>query len=294
LHCIANNLGSTVTIYRPYLSIPILAIEFDRRYNLWDNTTDGLIGAPVPFCMINLVALSTNSSSCLILFSEEHIVGIAFDLDGTLVDSTPDLLAAINAILLEYNLSPSDARENLSYAGGGLASMFARTIEARVPTWTSEKKDQMTAQMLEFYRTDPSSLTTPFPGMVSLLEAIQAKDIPMGVISNKLVELTQKVLRSNYPSITFSKVYGIDSGFAPKPDSGSLLDFKSTLGPDEELIYVGDTEIDYRTAKGVADRVFLGTWGYRGVEGLLEHGIDKALMVSDTAQLACALDISIS
>jgi len=89
-------------------------------------------------------------------------------------------------------------------------------------------------------------------------------------------------------------VYGIDSGFEPKPDSGSLLDFKQTLRSDEELIYVGDTEIDYATALGVADRVYLVTWGYRGSDSLREHGIDTRLMVSDTAQLACELGIRIS
>ncbi|MGB4407968.1 MAG: hypothetical protein WBI82_13985, partial [Sphaerochaeta sp.] len=62
----------------------------------------------------------------------------------------------------------------------------------------------------------------------------------------------------------------------------------------EELIYVGDTEIDYETAKGVADRIYLATWGYRGSEVLLAQGIDGSLLVRDTAQLACALDIRIS
>jgi len=221
-------------------------------------------------------------------------VGIAFDLDGTLVDSTPDLLAAINAVLLRHNLPLSDHRENLSLAGDGLSVMFASTIEIRVPTWSREKKEQLKAEMLFLYRLEPAKLTVPFPGIVSLLEAIQAQGIPICIISNKLVALTQKILHTLFPSISFSKVYGIDSGFEPKPDSSSLLDFKSSLSIGEELIYVGDTEIDYKTAFGVADRVYLATWGYRGFDGLLEHGIDKCLMVSDSAQLACALDIRIS
>ena len=221
-------------------------------------------------------------------------MGIAFDLDGTLVDSTPDLLAAINAVLLTHNLPLSDHRENLSLAGDGLSVMFSRTVEVRVPAWSSEKKEQLSSEMLSLYRLEPARLTEPFPGIVSLLEAIQAQDIPICIISNKLVALTNEILMVSFPSITFSKVYGIDSGFEPKPDSSSLLDFKSSLSFGEELIYVGDTEIDYKTAFGVADRVYLATWGYRGFDALLEHGIDKRLMVSDTAQLACALDIRIS
>ena len=221
-------------------------------------------------------------------------MGIVFDLDGTLVDCTPDLLAAINAVLLNHNLPLSDHRENLSLAGDGLSVMFARTLDVRVPTWSREKKEQLCSEMLFLYREEPAKLSFPFPGIVSLLEAIQAQGIPIGIISNKLVVLTQKILQVNFPSVTFTKVYGIDSGFEPKPDASSLLDFKSSLSFGEELVYVGDTEIDYKTAKGVADRIYLATWGYRGLEGLLEHGIDTHLMVRDTAQLACELDIKIS
>lgn len=193
-------------------------------------------------------------------------MGIAFDLDGTLVDSTPDLLAAINAVLLRHNLPLSDHRENLSLAGDGLSIMFARTLEIRVPSWPSEKKEQLISEMLALYGEDHAKLTVPFPGIVSLLEAIQAQGIPMCVISNKLVALTQKILHVHFPSITFSKVYGIDSGFAPKPDASSLLDFKSSLPSGEELTYVGDTEIDYKTANGVADKVYLVTWGIGGLK----------------------------
>ena len=188
-------------------------------------------------------------------------MGIAFDLDGTLVDSTPDLLAAINAVLFKYNLPLSDQRENLSLAGDGLSVMFARTVDVRVPTWSREKKEQLCSEMLFLYREEPAKLTLPFPGIVSLLEAIQAQGIPIGIISNKLVALTERILHTVFPSVTFSKVYGIDSGFPPKPDSSSLLDFKSSLSFGEELTYVGDTEIDYKTATGVADRICLVTWG---------------------------------
>ena len=221
-------------------------------------------------------------------------MGIAFDLDGTLVDSIPDLLAAINAVLFKHNLPQSDVRENLSLAGGGLEAMFASTIERRIPSCSQEKKEQLCSEMLLLYSVDPAKHTLPFPGILTLLEAIQAQGIAMCIISNKLVSLTHKILHVHFPSIVFSKVYGIDSGFEPKPDPSSLLDFKASLVRDEELIYVGDTEIDYKTALGVADRVYLATWGYRGFDGLAGHGIGKHLMVSDIAQLACALDISIS
>ncbi|MBI9094568.1 MAG: HAD family hydrolase [Sphaerochaeta sp.] len=221
-------------------------------------------------------------------------MGIVFDLDGTLIDSTPDLLAAINTVLLKHGLPLTDRQENLSLAGKGLASMFSLTLGKRVPSWSREEKDQLEADMFALYTDEPARLSVPFPGICSLLEAIQGQGIPIGIISNKHVDLTQKILAVHFPSITFSRVYGIDSGFEPKPDASSLLDFKSSLRSSEELIYVGDTEIDYETAKGVADRIYLATWGYRGSDALLAQGIDGSLFVSDIAQLACALDISIS
>lgn len=220
-------------------------------------------------------------------------MGIVFDLDGTLVDSTPDLLSAINAVLSKYNLEPSDVQENVLHAGNGLDAMFSHTLEQRIATYPNATKEAMKHEMLDCYTANPAALSEVYPGMGSLLEAIQKSNQKIAVLSNKLKALSSKILHTLFPSIVFSKIYGIDSGFDPKPDQKALLDFKTSLDPDEELIYVGDTEIDYETAQGVADKIYLVSWGYRGIEALLEYGIPREQIISDVTQLACVLNIRI-
>lgn len=210
---------------------------------------------------------------------------VVFDLDGTLVDSTADLLAAINPVLHQYGLAESDRSENLRYAGHGIVAMFKNTIDARVSDWSVEKREGLATQMGALYSQNPVALTRPFDGVGELLDELSQDAIELCVISNKPSALSQLILGTLFPSIAFLKVFGPDSGYAPKPDPSSLASCRSGMGDGDLLIYVGDTEIDYQTASGTADRVYLASWGYRGRTALLAMGFDENIIVEKPMDL---------
>jgi len=210
---------------------------------------------------------------------------VVFDLDGTLVDSTPDLLAAINQVLGTHHLELSNREENQRLAGHGLHTMFASTIRARVPDWEESKQQALVSEILDQYSTHPARYTVAYQGITEMLETLQKQHIELCIISNKLSSLTKQVLATIFPSISFLTVYGSDSGFPLKPDPTSLKRCMLGMQADESLIFVGDTEVDYETAKGTADAVYLATWGYRNKQALLSYGIHEDLLLESPMHL---------
>lgn len=210
---------------------------------------------------------------------------VVFDLDGTLVDSTPDLLVAINRVLTEYDLPISDRLENQRFAGQGLMPMFKATVHSRVPEWTEDKQNLLIREMFDWYNRYPVCYTRAFDGVPQLLNTLQRENIKLCVISNKIYSLTSQIVKTVFPDIIFDRIYGSDSGFPPKPNSDSLKTCRQGMDASEQLIYVGDTEIDYETAKNTADQVFIVTWGYRGKEVLLSKGIKQELLVENPMSL---------
>lgn len=210
---------------------------------------------------------------------------VVFDLDGTLVDSSADLLAAINCVLRAHHLPESGRSENLRHAGLGVEAMFRATIEERAPTWREDEKRAMLDAMGELYNKDPVTLTRPFDGIGEMLGALARKGIELCVISNKPSPLSRRILTTLFPSISFKEVFGPDSGYPPKPDPVSLFRCRQGLAEGNLLIYVGDTEIDHQTAHGTADCVYLASWGYRGRDALLSMGFDERIIVDKPMDL---------
>ena len=210
---------------------------------------------------------------------------VVFDLDGTLVDSVEDLLAAINRVLADHHLPLSNRKENLRYAGLGVEPMFRRSIEARVPSWDEEEKQRLTDAMIDLYRKNPATLTRPFEGIEHLLESLQKDGVSMCVISNKTSNLSQQILSTLFSSIDFERIIGPDSGYPPKPNPMSLLSCREGMGMGEQMLYIGDTEIDWQTAHRSADHVYLATWGYRGRQALMAYGIEERYLIDYPMEL---------
>ncbi len=210
---------------------------------------------------------------------------VVFDLDGTLVDSSADLLAAINHVLGAHHLRESDRSENLRYAGLGIEVMFTKTVQERTPLWSADEQGQLVAEMVRRYSENPVSLSRAFDGISELLASLQDRGIELCVISNKRTALSEKILATLFPAIAFAKIHGPDSGYPPKPDPAALNSCRIGMEEGDLLFYVGDTEIDYQTAEGSADYVFLASWGYRGRDALLAMGFDEACILTKPMDL---------
>lgn len=184
---------------------------------------------------------------------------IVFDLDGTLIDSAPDLHAALNRVLAEEGAAAVSLAQTRDFIGHGIphlvhAARLACGIDAA-------REPAMTAAMLRHYMAAPARLSRPYPGAVACLETLQAMGHPLGLCTNKALAPTRLILKALDLERFFPVVIGGDSVAQKKPDPAPLLAAFAPLG--RPWLYVGDSEVDAETARAAGVRFALHTEGYR-------------------------------
>ena len=139
----------------------------------------------------------------------------------------------------------------------------------------------MRSHFVPYYDLHNADLSQPYPGIVSLLEALQTKGVMMAVASNKYQAATEKLIRHYFPQIQFVEVLGQREGVNVKPDPTIVFDIlrKANVSP-EDVLYVGDSGVDMQTAINAGVDSIGVTWGFRTraeLEGFCPKGIiDKA------------------
>ncbi|WP_240611086.1 phosphoglycolate phosphatase [Oceaniglobus ichthyenteri] len=184
---------------------------------------------------------------------------IIFDLDGTLIDSAPDICAAGNIVLRDQGVAEMDLPEARSFIGSGAPILIERMIAAR--GLDPALKDTMLAQLLDLYE-DAVHLTTLYPGVTDCLDALADAGHILGICTNKPEAPTKSVLRHFDMQDRFGAVFGGDTLPVRKPDPAPLLACHRALGGGPAL-YVGDSEVDAATAQAAALPFALFTRGYR-------------------------------
>jgi phosphoglycolate phosphatase len=194
---------------------------------------------------------------------------IVFDLDGTLVDTAPDLLRALNRVLdLEGLPHPAEAAVR-GFVGHGARALIERATAFCGAEYTSARMDQLTAAFIEFYSADIAALSRPFPHAVAALDDLAGGGAAMAVCTNKPTGLSVQLLEALGLGHRFAAIVGADSVAARKPDPRHLLDTISRAGGEPaRAIMVGDSGADAAAAKAAAVPFVLATFGYghAGVE----------------------------
>ncbi|MCC0076812.1 MAG: phosphoglycolate phosphatase [Rhodobacter sp.] len=184
---------------------------------------------------------------------------IVFDLDGTLIDSAPDIAAAANRMLADIGQPPLDLATVTRFIGNGIPNLVRLVMEARgIP---ADQHPAMNDRMLAHYTAHPADLSRPYPGVVAALEAFRAAGYRLGVCTNKLHAPSMQILNALDLTRHFAVVIGGDSLPVKKPDPAPLHAAFSALG--EAALYVGDSEVDAETAANAGIRFALFTLGYR-------------------------------
>lgn len=188
------------------------------------------------------------------------MAAIAFDLDGTLVDSAPDIAAAANRMLFSMGHAPLPLAQLTSFIGHGIPNLVHRVIDACA--LDPALHPEMNARLVAEYGARPAELTRPYPGVVDMLIRLQAGEYALGLCTNKDLHLTLQILDALDLKRFFDVVIGGDSLSVKKPDPAPLQAAFAGLNGDP-LLYVGDSEVDAQTAlnSGVAFALF--TEGYR-------------------------------
>lgn len=184
---------------------------------------------------------------------------IVFDLDGTLIDSAPDIHAAANKMLTEEGIAPLDLATITSFIGNGLPHLVKLVMETT--GLDMDRHADLSARVLAHYNAASSDLTVPYPGLLSALAALAAQGHAMGVCTNKPEEPARAVLR-DLDLGPFDVVIGGDSLPQRKPDPAPLHAAFDALGSGP-VVYVGDSEVDAATAHAAGVPFLLFTEGYR-------------------------------
>ncbi|SON57396.1 Phosphoglycolate phosphatase, chromosomal [Hartmannibacter diazotrophicus] len=187
------------------------------------------------------------------------MAAIVFDLDGTLIDSAPDIHAVANALLAGEGRDPITLDETRRFIGNGAAVLVQRMRQARgIP---DSEQARLFAAFMARYDT-AVHLTEPYPGVPQALATLRASGHRLGVCTNKPHRPAMAVLAHLELDRFFETVLGGDSMAAHKPDPAPLHAAFNALG-ETALFYVGDSEVDAETAMRARVPFLLYGAGYR-------------------------------
>lgn len=184
---------------------------------------------------------------------------VVFDLDGTLVDSLPDIAAAANQALLQYDHPPLSQDTIRGFIGNGLPRLSKLVMQNA--GLDSEYADAFLDTLLAAYADNPCGSTVLYPGVEAALSDLQHRGMAMGICSNKTEALCVQVVEGLGLAKYFDVVMGGDSLPQRKPAPEPLLNCVRVLG-GAPAVYVGDSEVDAQTAQAAGIPFAFYTEGY--------------------------------
>jgi phosphoglycolate phosphatase len=210
---------------------------------------------------------------------------LIFDLDGTLIDSAPDLHAALNRLMETLGRRMLDLSEVIPMIGDGVPMLVRRALDATggVPA----DFDEILGVYLDIYGSSVADLTTVFPGVPETLAALHKAGHRMAVCTNKPEAATHAVLQAFGLAPWFSAIAGGDSLPVRKPDAGHLLGTLDMLGSaPHRAVMIGDSHNDIQVAINAKVRSIAVSYGYRR-QPVEELGAD--IIVENFADIPGAL-----
>lgn len=188
---------------------------------------------------------------------------IVFDLDGTLIDTAPDLVDTLNLILSREGLAPVSYDQARTMIGGGARTMIARGIEAEGRTVVATDLDRLFGEFIAHYSQHIADRSRPFPGLVDALDDLQAAGFRFAVCTNKLERLSRLLLDALKLSSRFATICGQDTFGVQKPDPEVLRrTIAAASGSLQHAVMIGDSLTDIRTARAAGVPVIAVDFGY--------------------------------
>jgi len=214
----------------------------------------------------------------------KHAQAVLFDLDGTLIDSAPDLGAAADKMRLDRGLPSLPLEQYRPMAGAGARGMLgiAFGLTPQDPAFPELRE--------EFFRNYESAMTERtriFEGVPELIAALAQRGLPWGVVTNKSMRFTAPLTRCMPLFATAGAVVGGDTTAHAKPHPAPLLEAARQLGLEPGgCIYVGDDERDVQAGRAAGMPTVAATYGYLGSNAEVRHWGADALIAEPLALLA--------
>ncbi len=188
---------------------------------------------------------------------------VVFDLDGTLVDTAPDLTRSLNAVLAGVGRAAVAEDRVRHLIGLGARRLIERGLETTGGGLDGTGVDELLARFLDHYKAHIADHSRPFPGAREVLETLRGQGIKLAICTNKSEALARRLLEALDLLSWFPVVIGGDSLARRKPDPEPLLAAIAGLGADPaSAVMVGDSDTDMRTARAARVPVIAVSFGY--------------------------------
>jgi phosphoglycolate phosphatase len=206
-----------------------------------------------------------------------------FDLDGTLVDSLPDIAGALNHALAQASQPPLPLDVVSALVGDGVAKLAEKALTLR--PGAAADATALAAVIVDHYRAHPCVETRAYPGILPMLRSLKADRRSVAVLTNKPGEVARPLLAALDLASLFDSIVGDGDGYARKPDpqAASSLMARFGVAPSRTLM-IGDGLPDLAVARAAGCPVAAVTWGYTSVQNLeaqhpdfLVHAPDRLL-----------------
>lgn len=213
---------------------------------------------------------------------------VLLDLDGTLLDTLPDIAAAACAMLSERGRAPLPAAAVRDFIGSGIRTLVERCLEATGDARTDETLEEAERSFRRHYERLNGTASRPFPGVIETLESLRSRGIALACVTNKARAFTVPLLRSTRLLPYFDAVVTSDDAGERKPHPAPFLQACRALGvsPAEALV-VGDSALDAQAGRAAGCTVLLVSYGY--TEGRDVRTIDCDGVVDSLGEAASRL-----
>ena len=216
---------------------------------------------------------------------------VVFDLDGTLVDTAPDLIESLNVVFAHQGLQPVDYAEARGMIGGGARRMIESALQHKGRPAFDSEVDRMLDEFIEYYAAHVADRSRAFPGLDAALDRLAERGCRFAVCTNKLERLSRLLLDTLGLTRRFAAICGQDTFGIQKPDPEILWrTIRAAGGQVPRAVMVGDSGIDIATARAARVPVVAVDFGYSDTpvrdlrpDRLISHFDDLARAVLEIA-----------
>lgn len=205
---------------------------------------------------------------------------LCFDLDGTLINSGPDIVTSVNLTRRAFSVPELGYDQVIRYVGSGVRQLMMGVMQ----DLAEEEWEAAGAHFITTYRTHLTSRTHLYDGIQELLE--RCRGVPMAVCTNKPQDMSEEIVRHFQLTDFFLVVVGAESRFPKKPDPQGLLYICGQLNcRPADLALVGDSVVDIDTARAAGCQAIAVSWGFNSVEEL--QAAQPDLLIHHPRELSC-------
>lgn len=205
---------------------------------------------------------------------------IIFDLDGTLVDTLEDLAVSTNEALKLYGYAEHPIEAYRHFVGNGVYKLIERALPESART--TERVNLLKEAFITYYDAHLTDYTKPYEGIEDTLAKLKERDIQLAVVTNKPHAQAVRVVEACFKPETFVKVVGQQDGVPHKPDPAVIRKMLEHYDlTNEEVLYIGDSDVDMLTAQNANLKGIGVAWGFRGEDELRENGAYAVISKAD-------------